>query len=232
MEFPPDFDFASFHTYGLRLFPGRIEWLVDGLVRHASTSAVPTGPMSVNLNFWAPAPEFAAAYSAALQPTALVQENVDFDYRVDWVRVSSTSLRFYDQPEHFAAYAKILPGVAEPAVPIYHNDALLGGIDYHGIELYDRTPGGAGYPLTFVDLVANSFVRATYQKPDGTSGSLGTSFAATFSYRQVQGGENLMYVPTTERAEVTTGGRERPIHRSRHRALRLGSNREQHANLS
>jgi len=209
LELPTGFDFTSFHTYGFRLFPGRIEWLVDGLVRYSSTSAVPTGPMGVNLNVWAPAPEFGIAYSAALQPVPHAQANVDFDYRVDWVRVSSTSLRFYDQPEHFAAYAKILPGVAEPAIPIYHNDALLEGIGYHGIELYDGTPGGAGYPLTFVDLVANSFVRATYQKPDGTSGSLGTSFAATFSYRPAQGGEHLLYVPTTERAEVTTGGSDR-----------------------
>jgi Ca2+-binding RTX toxin-like protein len=121
---------------------------------------------------------------------------------------ANTETKFWDDG-NFAAVAKILPGVTEPTVPIFFQGALVGGVNYHAVELFDKTPNGAGYPSTFVDIVANTYVRNTYQKPDGMnkSGNYGTSFAATFSYRPAVG--ELKYIPTVDRADITIGGADR-----------------------
>ncbi|SBT04491.1 hypothetical protein ACCAA_1470002 [Candidatus Accumulibacter aalborgensis] len=116
----------------------------------------------------------------------------------------ATSTKFFDDPQSFAAVAQVLAGVIEPAVPVYCGSVPLG--NYHAVEVFDRTPNGSGYPGSFVDLVANTYLRDTYQKPDGTAGSYGTSFAATFSYRPAAGDENLAYVPTVDRGDITIGG--------------------------
>lgn len=129
----------------------------------------------------------------------------DYDASADWMQAAATTTKFFDDAQRFAAVAEILPGVIEPTVPIYYNGALIGGQSHHAVELFDRTPNGSGYPSTFVDLVANTYLRDTWQKPDGSSGSFGTSFAATFSYRAAAGSQTLAYVPTVERADITIG---------------------------
>jgi Ca2+-binding RTX toxin-like protein len=209
---PSGFDFSDFHVYGIRYYEasgesdeGRIEWLVDGVLVHVEESNVPTGELSVNLNIWAPAADFPLAYSPALQPTPKPLDNVDYDYQVDWVSVASSTTPFFDDHD-FAAQAKLLPGVIEPAVPIYYNGMLVGGQNHHAVELFDKTPNASGFPSTFVDLVANTYVRDTYQKPDGSSGHYGTSFAATFSYRTAGGAQDLVYLPTVDRGDISTGG--------------------------
>ncbi len=124
--------------------------------------------------------------------------------------MASTTTRFFDDSQRFAAVAEILPGVTEPTVPIYYNGALIGGRTHHAVELYDRTPNGSGYPGTFVDLVANTYVRATWQTTGTTRGDYGTSFAATFSYRWAAGGQTAFaYIPTVDRGDVTIGGSAR-----------------------
>ncbi|WP_299162690.1 family 16 glycosylhydrolase [Accumulibacter sp.] len=212
LAFPSGFDFTDFHTYAIRYYQasgesneGRIEWLVDGVPMHFEESNVPTGDLSVNLNIWAPAADFHYAYSPALQPIPNPLGNVDYDYEVDWVSVTSTTTPFFDDHD-FAAQAKILPGVIEPTVPIYYNGTLVGGHNHHAVELFDQTPNASGFPSTFVDLVANTYVRATYQKPDGSSGPYGTSFAATFSYRTADGAQDLVYLPSVDRGDISTGG--------------------------
>jgi hypothetical protein len=118
---------------------------------------------------------------------------------------TETDKKFWDDPENFAAVAEIPDGVGEPAVPIFSQGELVG--NYKAVELFDRTPDGQGYPGTFADIVANTYVRATYQKLGGTAGQYGTSFAATFSYRPAAG--DLQYVPTVDRADITIGGADR-----------------------
>jgi Ca2+-binding RTX toxin-like protein len=210
LAFPSGFDFTDFHVYAIRYYQafggsdeGRIEWLVDGVLMHVEESNVPTGDLSVNLNIWAPAADFPLAYSPALQPTPNPSDNVDYDYQIDWVSVASTTTPFFDDHD-FAAQAKLLPGVIEPAVPIYYNGTLVGGHNHHAVELFDKTPNASGFPSTFVDLVANTYVRDTYQRPDGSSGHYGTSFAATFSYRTAGG--NLVYLPSVDRGDISIGG--------------------------
>jgi hypothetical protein len=209
LALPNAFDFTAFHTYTIRYFQGRIVWLIDGSVAHEETTYVPTGPLSVRLNAWAPATDFALAYNAALQPTASPAANVNYDYQVDWIRVASTTTKFFDDSQSFAAVAEILPGVTEPTIPIYFNGVLISGMQHHAVELFDKTADGSGFPGTFVDLAANTVVRVTYQKPLGEAGSYGTSFYGTFSYRPAEPDQLLKLVPTVDRADVTIGGSAR-----------------------
>lgn len=115
---------------------------------------------------------------------------------------------FYDPMDGtFALRATSPAGVVESAVPIFHNGSLVGGQNHKVIEIYDQVPPATGsFPLTVVDLAANSFLRVTYQTPNGGTGALGTSVVGTASYRTADG---LHYVPSVTRADVTTGGPDR-----------------------
>jgi hypothetical protein len=123
------------------------------------------------------------------------------------IEQANAPTKFWDDPQNFAAWAEIPDGVGEPAVPIFSQGVLVG--NYKVVELFDKTPDGLGYPGTFADTVANTYVRATYQKPDGTAGQYGTSFAATFWYRPAAVNPDFSSVPTVDRAEITMGGVDR-----------------------
>jgi hypothetical protein len=115
-------------------------------------------------------------------------------------------VKFYDDGE-LALHAVTLEDFVEPSVPVYHNgvrvdDPGTSGADvFDVVELYDKVPGASSWPLTWADLVANTYVRPTYYEA-----SLGTSVVATVSYRTSAG---LQFLPTVERADVTTGIPER-----------------------
>ena len=108
---------------------------------------------------------------------------------------------FFDDGESLVLLAADPVGVIEPAVSIYHNGTLIGGHRHKVVEAFDRVPGTSGYPLTFVDLVANTYLRMTYQKPDGTTGSLGSSVVGSPSFRTAAG---LQFIPTVTRSDVHT----------------------------
>jgi hypothetical protein len=97
-----------------------------------------------------------------------------------------------------------IAGVVEAAVPTYYGSALKGS--FEGLEASDKVPGLDSWPLTMVDLVANTYKRPTYQMPDGSTASLGTSVVGSFSYRTAGG---LQYIPVGTMAEVFTGGADR-----------------------
>ncbi len=102
-----------------------------------------------------------------------------------------------------ALFAQNLSGVGEPPVPIFHNGALIGGMNHQVVEAFDRVPGTGSFPLTFVDLHANMFLRSTYQNADGTTGSLGTSIVGTPSFRTPSG---FQFIPTVIQGVVETDG--------------------------
>ena len=91
----------------------------------------------------------------------------------------------------------------EAPVPIFHNGALIGGHNHKVIEAFDQVPGTGSFPLVFVDLHANTFLRNTYQKPGGSGGALGTSVVGSASFRT---GAGLQFIPTVTRGDVTTNG--------------------------
>ena len=94
-------------------------------------------------------------------------------------------------------------GVIEPAVPIFHNGTLIGGHNHKIVEAFDQVPGTGSFPLTFVDLHANTFLRNTYQKPGGAGAALGTSVVGSASFRTTAG---LQFIPTVTRGDVNTTG--------------------------
>jgi hypothetical protein len=50
----------------------------------------------------------------------------------------------------------------EAPVPIFHNGTLIGGHNHKVVEAFDQVPGTSSFPLVFVDLHANTFLRNTY----------------------------------------------------------------------
>jgi len=107
--------------------------------------------------------------------------------------------KFYDDGR-LGIVAANRPGIVEAPVPIHHNGAFVG--NYQTVEAYDQVPGTVSYPLTFVAIAANDYVRATYQTAAGGSAPMGTSFVASVSHRLPTG---LLLIPTVDRADVTTG---------------------------
>lgn len=97
-------------------------------------------------------------------------------------------------------------GVGEPPAPVYLDGGFVG--DFRLIEAYDQAiPLTGCYPLTYVDIVANTYLRATYQKRDGGTAALGTSVVGAASFRTVD--SVLHFVPQPSRADVFTGGPQR-----------------------
>ena len=66
---------------------------------------------------------------------------------------------FFDD-HTLALQANNPPGVSEPAIPMFHNGKPLGDRAYQVVEAYDQVPGTASFPLTFVDLAANTLSAA------------------------------------------------------------------------
>lgn len=112
-------------------------------------------------------------------------------------------LKLYDDGE-LGVVAAMRSGIVESPVPVFHNRSLVGG--FQTVEAYNRVPGRRSYPLSLSTVVANSALRLTYQKLDGTSGPLGTSLIGAPSFRTPSG---LELIPTVVRADVTTGVPER-----------------------
>ena len=120
---------------------------------------------------------------------------------------------FYDNGE-VALQADLNAGIAEPAVPVFHNGTRVNnpgtpGLDtFNVVQIYDKVPGINSWPLTWADLVANTYLRLTYQKAEGTSGALGTSVIGTPSFRTAG---VLHLIPSVQRADVFTGVQDRVL---------------------
>lgn len=70
---------------------------------------------------------------------------------------------------------------------------LIHGHDHKVVEAFHDVPG-MGRPLTSADILANTYTRLTFQRPDGSSASLGTSFVRSPSYRLAP--DVLRFIPT------------------------------------
>ena len=88
--------------------------------------------------------------------------------------------------------------VPEPPVDVFFADELVGR--FHGIEVYERAHGTPGFPQTVADLVSNTYFRLTYQKPDNSSATFGTSFVGSCSFRTAD--NTLHHLPTVMRVDL------------------------------
>ncbi len=105
-------------------------------------------------------------------------------------------------------------GVTEPSIPVYffgdstvyaNGDQVGFGCmpsssTFNEIRIIDRVPSTTEYPETYADIVANGYVRATYQNVDGTAGSLGTSVVTAPSFRRT--GQPLALIPGMSSADI------------------------------
>lgn len=85
----PDINLNAFNEFSIRWYPSHIVWLVNGKKVYIATSKIPKGPLGIRLNIWVPGSDFIEAYSPALQPTSTIQDNTNYLYEVDWVKVTN-----------------------------------------------------------------------------------------------------------------------------------------------
>jgi beta-glucanase (GH16 family) len=83
----PGSGLAEFNELEIDWMPDRVRWLVNGELVREETARIPDEPVTVRLNFWAPADTFADAFDSALQPAASPAQNRAFFYEVDFVEV-------------------------------------------------------------------------------------------------------------------------------------------------
>jgi hypothetical protein len=104
---------------------------------------------------------------------------------------------------------KQIRGVSEGPVPVSLARAgeLTSSLgNFNAIEIYDQTPDKPAFPLVWSDIVANGYLRSTYQKAEGPSAAMGTSVVTSLSYRS----PGLLHlVPRVTNALLTTGGADR-----------------------
>ncbi len=79
------------HVYQILWLPESVTWYVDHVPIRTETDVarLPTGPMFLHINLWAPGDEWAEAYDGALQPTRDARANQAFALLVDSVKVET-----------------------------------------------------------------------------------------------------------------------------------------------
>lgn len=82
-------DLTAWNDVEIRWLLDRTQWYLNGVLVREEFSALPTGDMTVRLNFWAPDSTFASAYSPALRPASFAAANTTWTCEVDWVEVCS-----------------------------------------------------------------------------------------------------------------------------------------------
>ena len=84
----PGLDLTRFNRFKIHWYADRIEWFINNKLIHQVTDNIPTDPMGVRLNIWGPAADFPLAFSPTLQPAAIPDQNRDYLFEIDWVKVS------------------------------------------------------------------------------------------------------------------------------------------------
>jgi hypothetical protein len=84
---PAGFDITQFHDYRTDWTPTNVKYYIDNTLVRTETSVVPDDPMRAHINFWAPDGNFAAAYNAALQPSA-TSPGTTYHVEVDRMQIS------------------------------------------------------------------------------------------------------------------------------------------------
>ena len=80
------------HTYQILWATDSVSWYVDGTLVRTITSAeapIPTGPMFLHVNYWAPDAGWTEAYSSGLAPTDSNQKNREYFILLDSIKVEA-----------------------------------------------------------------------------------------------------------------------------------------------
>ena len=175
-------DLTEFQTYRVEWTPDSVEWFVNGTSIRTVTTDIPDDPQELHFNIWAPDTDFAAAFNAALQPTADASLNQRFTTQIDYVEVerfnTDVSANLLDNAGLNTSDVTTLNA---PGIPIINNqwfafnNAFQVGIDEFGTDpnLPDadsETPTGLGLGLTFGPFNTNSDASGFFQQVAASEG--------------------------------------------------------------
>ncbi len=146
---------ADFHTYRIEWFKDTVRWIVDGQLVRSQDGNIPSTPMALHLNIWAPDSSWLDAYSSAIFPVASVSANSTYYFDIDSVSVQRLSTTFfYDDPpvitsfspsiesENIAVDSNIILTFSEPiaagtGVIAIHSGSIMGPV----VESYSVSSG-------------------------------------------------------------------------------------------
>jgi len=78
---------TAYHTYRIEWLPNAVRWLVDGQVVRVEKDHVPTDPMAVHLNIWAPLDAGWLGFDPNLKATRDAGQGKTYTFDVDYVNV-------------------------------------------------------------------------------------------------------------------------------------------------
>ena len=90
-QFVPDQNITQFRVYRIEWRTNSVSWFIDGALVRQTTSNIPTQPMALHLNIWAPTSSFAPAYNSGLRPVASAAANATFALDADYVTHQSVT---------------------------------------------------------------------------------------------------------------------------------------------
>ena len=115
--------------------------------------------------------------------------------------------RLLSQPPDWISMGLISNTIVEDLIPLRYTDKLSKNLQ--AIEIYENAEGTASFPLTAVDIISNCYLRLSYQKPDGSSGTLGSSLMTAISFRTSN--QKLNFMPKIQDASLDLSEELRPI---------------------
>ena len=169
----PGLDVQTFNEYKIAWGPQGLSWYVNDQPVRTESLVNPQEPLALHLNLWAPASDFALAYSSGLQPTASQGSNKAFYFDIDWVRVSDPI--DFDGLDYIASYADLMQSFGANA-----DAGLRHFVDAGRNEGRSIIFNGLEYIASYADLIqafgANDDAGATHYIQAGRFEGRSTSF--------------------------------------------------------
>jgi beta-glucanase (GH16 family) len=88
ISYPLTSPLDQFHTYRVEWRSKEVRWLIDGKAVRTETARVPTKPMAMHFNIWAPPPEWATG-DPSLKPASNLAQNKSYFFDVKTVKVET-----------------------------------------------------------------------------------------------------------------------------------------------
>jgi beta-glucanase (GH16 family) len=90
ISYPMTSPLDRFHTYRIEWRPKEVRWLIDGKAVRTETARVPTKPMALHFNIWAPPGDWATG-DPNLKPASSLAQNKSYYFEVTAVKVETIS---------------------------------------------------------------------------------------------------------------------------------------------
>lgn len=145
--------------------------------------------------------------------------------------VNRRSLLFENSDRSVIIKSLCSSSIKEPAINLQHNGIAEGSCQ--AVEIYQGQSGKSAVPQIVADICSNTYLRLTYHKNSGASGTFGTSMVGVCSFRTENG--KLNFIPEVESGELLTDvdGKVRVVLAGRFKDLaRIESVREYRLNAA